>query len=665
MDVIKKFEPLFGDWYIESFIGAGSFGRVYKAYREEFGEKYYSAIKYFSIPASEEEVNSLREDGMDEKSISTYYSQLVRDITEETRLMSQLRGYSNIVSFEASRIQPKPSGIGYDVFIRMELLESLSARVMRAPLTRAKVITLGMDICTALDVCAKKNIIHRDIKPDNIFENEYGNFKLGDFGIARQLEKTTTFMSKKGTYNYMAPEVYKDEKYGANCDIYSLGIVMYRLMNRSRLPFLPPAPQPITPQDKETSLSRRMRGEPMPAPCDADPALARIILKACAYDPRARYQTAKEMYDDLFALQYGVGAKPATGSPAPAQPGGTAPYNRGGYSAPAGSHTGYAAMPVNTGNNGSAVNNGYVPSAGSSGAYTGYRGMGNPNPVSSAQQGGNTAGTKPRRSKKGIVIAAAVALGILLTTLVLMLAAPQLFGHGDGENTGSGKNSSVFASQSFEAAFREKYGVEGKVTEEDLLDYRKLDLSGMGLTNIYDLAKFKNLTELRLGYRDSGDGGFDSNNFTDISALSALTKLQYLDLDGNMLSDLSPLSGLTDLEYLSLGGTGISDLSALRDMTEMQTLNLSDNAISDLTPLESMRKLTTLKIGNNSVSNISVIRNMTKLQAFYANNNSITSVRVLGALDQLSELWLVSNPLSAEQIAELQSALPYCNIHFW
>ena len=299
MDFIRKFEPLFGDWHVESFIGAGSFGRVYKIYRDEMDRRYYSALKYISIPAEESEVKQLRADGMDNISISNYYGNLMQNISSEITLMNRLKGNTNVISFEDSRITPKPNGIGYDIFIRMELLESLTNRIAEHQMEREEVVKLGKDLCNALILCAKNKIIHRDIKPDNIFISPNGDYKLGDFGIARQLEKTATFMSKKGTYNYMAPEVYKGERYGAACDIYSLGLVMYRLLNNGRLPFLPPAPKPMTPDDKENAIIRRMKGESFPAPCNAGPALGRIILKACAYDPRARYQSAAEMLRDL------------------------------------------------------------------------------------------------------------------------------------------------------------------------------------------------------------------------------------------------------------------------------------------------------------------------------------------------------------------------------
>lgn len=135
MDIIKKFEPLFGEWYVESFIGAGSFGRVYKIYREELGNRFYSALKYISLPADSSEIKQLKSDGMDEQSISTYYSTLARDISSETAMMYGFRGNTNIVSFEDSRISLKSDSLGYDVFIRMELLESLTDRIISTPLS--------------------------------------------------------------------------------------------------------------------------------------------------------------------------------------------------------------------------------------------------------------------------------------------------------------------------------------------------------------------------------------------------------------------------------------------------------------------------------------------------------------------------------------------------
>ena len=69
MTDIKQYEPLWGAWHVDSLIGEGSFGRVYKVHREEFGKAYYSAVKMISIPQNEADVRQIRGEVMDEASV--------------------------------------------------------------------------------------------------------------------------------------------------------------------------------------------------------------------------------------------------------------------------------------------------------------------------------------------------------------------------------------------------------------------------------------------------------------------------------------------------------------------------------------------------------------------------------------------------------------------
>ena len=302
MTYYKKYEPIFGDWRIVREIGSGSFGKVFEIEREDFGYTYKAALKAVTIPQSQSEVESIMDDGMDEQSATKYFRGFVEELVEEFRLMSKLKGESNIVSYEDHRVIEHTDGIGWDILIRMELLTPLMKYTKEHSLTQQDVIKLGIDICKALELCRKHKIIHRDIKPENIFVSENGKFKLGDFGIARTVEKTQSGLSKKGTYYYMAPEVYKGEKYGASVDIYSLGIVLYRYLNNNRVPFLPPYPAVMTHTDRANAIERRVSGEAIPAPANADKKLADIVLKACAFDPKDRYASATEMREALEAL---------------------------------------------------------------------------------------------------------------------------------------------------------------------------------------------------------------------------------------------------------------------------------------------------------------------------------------------------------------------------
>ena len=300
----KKYEPIFNSWYIKALLGEGSFGKVFEIERQDFGVTYKAALKAITIPQSQSEIKSVMSDGMDEASATSYFRQVVEDIVSEFVLMSKLKGNSNIVSYEDHIVVEHKEGIGWDILIRMELLTSLIDHIHKEKLSRKDVIKLGIDLCKALELCQKYNIVHRDIKPENIFISQNGDYKLGDFGIARTLEKTSGALSKKGTYVYMAPEIYRDDEYGSNVDIYSLGIVMYRLLNENRTPFLPAYPAPITHKDREAAIKKRISGAILPKPVNADGRLAEIVLKACAYNPKDRYFSPMEMREELEAILY-------------------------------------------------------------------------------------------------------------------------------------------------------------------------------------------------------------------------------------------------------------------------------------------------------------------------------------------------------------------------
>ena len=310
----RRYEPFFGEWRLGRFIGAGSYGKVFEIERRDaLGTVSTSAMKALTIPSSQDELDAILASGMDEEGVSDYFQKYVDDIKKEIALMQRLKGHSTIVSYEDHRAYPHPDGRGWDILIRMELLRPINDDLRRQKIfTRAEVLRLGIDLCSALEVCQKNNIIHRDIKPGNIFLSQEGSFKLGDFGVARIASASMAASTRAGTVNYMAPEVFQGRRYTSSVDIYSLGLVLYQLLNMNRMPFYPPPPQNITPDQQERARARRFSGEPLPPPAQADPALAAVVLKACAWDPAARYASPAQMRQALEAL---------TAAPAPAREG--------------------------------------------------------------------------------------------------------------------------------------------------------------------------------------------------------------------------------------------------------------------------------------------------------------------------------------------------------
>lgn len=297
MQDISAFEPLWGEWRSVEMLGQGTFGRVYKMVKNDLDQEYYAAVKHLSLPKEPGEEKDLYTEGLvtDQETLKTYYDNVLKDLRSEIDLCYKLKGITNIVSYEDHYIRPKSTGIGYDIFIKMELLTGLQDRIKEGGLTMWDVVKLGEDICKALTVLRREMIIHRDIKPGNIFINNGGDYKLGDFGVSRLMERTVSNMSVKGTPSYMAPEVVKGSGGDYRVDIYSLGLVLYRQLNKNRGPFLPLPPRGVDKELYEDSQERRFRGEPLPPPAYADEKLGGIILKACAYRPEDRWESAEEM----------------------------------------------------------------------------------------------------------------------------------------------------------------------------------------------------------------------------------------------------------------------------------------------------------------------------------------------------------------------------------
>ena len=293
-----------GDWNIVSCLGEGSYGKVFEIERSEFGQTYRAALKVITVPQSSAEVRSVISEGMSVSQAEAYFHGIVEELMHEFSIMFKLKGTANVVSCEDLRVLEHPDGIGWDILIRMELLHPLLPYVYQHPMARRDIIRLGIDICKALELCQRYNIIHRDIKPENIFISDNGDYKLGDFGIARTIERTTSGLSKKGTYSYMAPEVYAGKEYGFSVDTYSLGLVLYRMLNKNRGPFLPQPPEAITFSSREQALARRMSGEPLPRPFYGEGRLGEIVLKACAFDPKERYSSPQQLRQELEAILY-------------------------------------------------------------------------------------------------------------------------------------------------------------------------------------------------------------------------------------------------------------------------------------------------------------------------------------------------------------------------
>jgi serine/threonine protein kinase/Flp pilus assembly protein TadD len=218
----------------------------------------------------------------------------------------------------ASRINDRHIAGVYDVleengelFLVMEYVEGQTLRErIRQPMTLGEFLEIAIQCAEALAAAHARDVVHRDIKPDNIMLTPGGEVKVLDFGVAKHLPRSdqgvtsdsllSRSTSFSGTPAYMAPEVLLEKDSDGRADIFSLGAVFYEALT-GRHPFL---------ADSFMATSNRILNYTPPPPSHFNPAISeeadRIVGKMLAKEPRARYATAADLLVDLNALSRGL-----------------------------------------------------------------------------------------------------------------------------------------------------------------------------------------------------------------------------------------------------------------------------------------------------------------------------------------------------------------------
>lgn len=315
--ILQKWEPV-------EHIGKGAYARVFRVRNFRTGEE--AALKY--IPNPVESVSSRPKGSSTERDYRDEY----RKSQQEAQLMMRFRNKKNIIQYleepefleRTFRSANGESVVQYAVLILMPLCKNQEEWSKAIRDDKQSKLQLGIDISAALSIFEDENIFHRDVKPENILRGDDGRFYLSDIGEAK-LEISTTTIGFHGTREYMAPEVYTirgNDKHRSDhrSDIYSLGIVLYRLFNNGQFPFIGSdgaltagARKSLKESKKSTihmsasegSMVLRYGGVALPDPCEADKDLAWIIKKACAFRAEDRFQSARELHNRLESYSHG------------------------------------------------------------------------------------------------------------------------------------------------------------------------------------------------------------------------------------------------------------------------------------------------------------------------------------------------------------------------
>ena len=148
---MEEAKRCFPGWEVVRRIGRGTFGNVYEIKRiDGFGDVGHSAMKLISIPTSVNEIDAYRDDGYDDASLATLFRTQVESIMSEFRIMAQLRGNSNIVSYEDHAVIQHENDPGWDLLIRMELLTSLPNYFNTGPICSGNKCFLNLLMITQL-----------------------------------------------------------------------------------------------------------------------------------------------------------------------------------------------------------------------------------------------------------------------------------------------------------------------------------------------------------------------------------------------------------------------------------------------------------------------------------------------------------------------------------
>ena len=238
----ERFRNLdYQNWKPVRTLGGDSYGTVYEIARDDgFGMVDHAALKVLSIPAAPEDFDALVAEERTPEEVTALFHRQVETIARQLMAVDAISDEPNLLRCEDHVIRAHADGRGWDIYVRTELLPSLPDYLRNHPHGEADIIRLGAGLCSALETCHRRGIVHGDIKPRNVFVgggnfNEQVTYKLGDFGMAQ-------FSAVDNTNDFMAPEVLCGAPVSPASDLYSVGMVLYWALNERRIPFVPRLP---------------------------------------------------------------------------------------------------------------------------------------------------------------------------------------------------------------------------------------------------------------------------------------------------------------------------------------------------------------------------------------------------------------------------------------
>lgn len=218
--------------------------------------------------------------------------EITNRIKQEMDALSRISAESGnrfVITYYDYKIVENSEKLRYDLYIRMDYLSSIGQMFTESPLRIRDLLYISIDICDALEWCHKNKRVHNNLNLNNIFSSSQGRYVLGDFAFSENRENEVQY--------FIAPELAFGEKPSQTSDIYSLGMVMYVLLNDGKPPFA----ESDSAEDIKAAVKRLKSGE-VPALSDAvNHRLAEVVSK-CLAPKESRYSSVEELRNALFFL---------------------------------------------------------------------------------------------------------------------------------------------------------------------------------------------------------------------------------------------------------------------------------------------------------------------------------------------------------------------------
>ena len=293
MSEMKPISPLTEGFRIgESF---SDHGRTQCFYLTQSETEEQFVLKHISVPESETKAEALILTGAvaDEAGANEYYKAIAEELVQEAEVLQTLSAKGVLAGVVGHQLQPK-EGMGYDVYLLMSRMKSLQSFLQDKAITQLHALNCGIDLCDSLSALREEGYTYQNLKPENIFIDSKGKFRLGDFGLMSLEDLRYCAVPDHYLNDFSAPELFDLlGEPNETVDIYALGMTLYYMFNGNHLPF--------DDQEHMTADERRekLKTEALPAPQYADYELAEILAKACNADPGKRYAAPAEFKQAL------------------------------------------------------------------------------------------------------------------------------------------------------------------------------------------------------------------------------------------------------------------------------------------------------------------------------------------------------------------------------